>query len=138
MAQGYLARRKFAVVVTVLTMILATVVAWGIQEYRNGGSFRELSFQWFVLIVVLAFMIPFLVRLRRDIQSGLPVEDERSKRIKSLAGYYSFLISIYLWLVIMFFEEYFTVSSAAGAAILGSAITFGLAYVILSRRPKLD
>ncbi len=131
------AKRKFAIMVGVLALLLLTVVFWGLQTYRRtDASLGQISFQWFILVLLLVFIVPLLVSMRRDIKQGLPIEDERSRRNKFLAGYYAYLVSIYLWLAIMFFDKYFTVDSAVAAAMLGSAVTFGVAYAILSRKPK--
>lgn len=132
------AKRKFIAMVSVLSLLLISIVLWSIVAYRqHDASPKELSLQLIILLLILAFIVPLLIRMRRDIKLGLPIEDERSKRITVLAGYYAFLVSIYVWLGIMSFEEYFTVSSACAAAILGSSVTFGLAYVILGRKPKI-
>ena len=133
------AKRKFIAMVSVLALVLISLVLWAISAYRqHDASPAELSLQFIILLLLLAFLVPLLIRMRRDIKRGLPIEDERSKRIAFLAGYYAYLVSIYLWLGIMYFEQYFTVSSACAAAILGSSVTFGLSYVLLSRKPKIN
>ena len=132
------AKRKFIAMVSVLALVLISIVLWAINAYRqHNASPAELSLQFVILLLILVFIIPLLLRMRRDIKQGLPVEDERSRKITIYAGYYAFLVSIYIWLGIMYFEQYFTVSSACAAAILGATVTFGLAYVLLSRQPKL-
>jgi len=132
------AKRKFIAMVSVLVLLLSTLVLWSINAYRqHDAPLPELSLQFVILLLLFVFLVPLMIRMRRDIKLGLPIEDERSKKITFLAGYYAYLVSIYLWLGIMYFEEYFTVSSACAAAILGSSVTFGLAYVILGRKPKI-
>jgi len=139
MAPANPSKRIFIGMVTVLVLLLSTIVLWSIQAYRrSGNAIREIGLQGVILLLVLIFMIPVLKSSWDNIRVGLPLKDERSKKITVLAGYYAFLVSIYLWLGIMSFEKYFTVNSAAAAAILGSAVTFGVAYIILNRRPKLD
>jgi len=124
---------------TVLILLLSTIVLWSIQAYRQSEAvIGTLVLQGVILLLVLVFMVPLMKSARDNIRLGLPMEDERSKGIKVLAGYYAFMVSLYLWLGIMMFGEHFTVDSAVAAAILGSAVTFGLAYVFLSRNSKVE
>lgn len=123
----------------VFILLLSTIVLWSIQAYRQSEAvIGTLVLQGIILLLVLVFMVPFMKSARDNIRLGLPMEDERSKGIKVLAGYYAFMVSLYLWLGIMMFDEYFTVDSAVAAAILGSAVTFGLAYVFLGRNSKVE
>lgn len=132
-------KRAFILMVTVLVLLLFTIVLWSVQAYRlSGSAIREIGLQGIVLLLILLFMIPLLKTAWTNVRVGLPMHDERSKKIVMTAGYYAFLVSIYVWLGIMFFEEYFTVHSAGAFAILVAAVVFGIAYVILSRRHKLD
>lgn len=49
-----------------------------------------------VAIAVVALVL--VVRALRDMKSGLPLQDERSKALNARAGYYAFYVSMYLML----------------------------------------
>lgn len=83
-----------------------------------------------LLLVFGAFFI--LWRKAKSIKSGLPMEDEYSKKISYRAGYYAYLVSIYVALAGMFFE---LKSDELGAAvIIIPAMVFMGSYLYLERK----
>ena len=58
---------------------------------------------WLVLVGVIAIALGAFLLKRKSLGGKEPWEDERSKKIKALAGYYSFMASIYFILGMMFF-----------------------------------
>lgn len=55
----------------------------------------------FATVVAIASVALLLVmRALRDMKSGLPLQDERSKALNAKAGYYAFYLSMYLTLAI--------------------------------------
>jgi len=64
------------------------------------------------------------IRRDREQKEGYPPEDELSKFIKYKTGYYSFLTSIYIWILILVFRTKFPdFETAIGVGILLS-VTF--------------
>ena len=107
-----------------LVSILIMLCIWGfIAGYRTGYIPTGLDLFIFALIMI-AGIYAFVTHLKqhKDVQSGFPAEDEMSTRIKYKAGYYAFLASMYMWLFIFLFKDFFPdVETMLGGGILLSA-----------------
>ncbi|MFC1777101.1 hypothetical protein ACFL3I_07145 [Pseudomonadota bacterium] len=107
-----------------LVSILIMLCIWGfIAAYRTGYIPTGLDLFIFALIMI-AGIYAFVTHLKqhKDVQSGFPAEDEMSTRIKYKAGYYAFLASMYMWLFIFLFKDFFPdVETMLGGGILLSA-----------------
>ena len=75
-------------------------------------------------------LITFILKMvtnRKNISTGQPAEDEFSKLAKVYAGNQAFHYSIYLWMIIFFFNDSFTKNETMlGIGILGSTLFYGL------------
>ena len=85
----------------------------------------EFSYDIFVIIILmvmfLVFFIPRFITGRND----LVHDDEYSKKLVHLASARSFIVSLYSWLVIMYFiDDFAEPSTAIGAGISIMAIIF--------------
>lgn len=59
------------------------------------------SMVMFLTVVAIAVVALVLAaRVLRDLRSGIPVQDERSRALNAKAGYYSFYLSMYLMLAL--------------------------------------
>lgn len=59
------------------------------------------SMVMFLTVVAIAVVALVLVaRVLRDLRSGIPLQDERSKALNARVGYYSFYLSMYLTLAL--------------------------------------
>jgi len=107
-----------------LVSILIMLCIWGfIAAYRTGYIPTGLDLFIFALIMI-AGIYAFVTHLKqhKDVQSGFPAEDEMTTRIKYKAGYYAFLASMYMWLFIFLFKDFFPdVETMLGGGILLSA-----------------
>jgi len=133
--------KKRVLLIAILTLaFVAGILFWGIPLYFEGRYFEGVSLSAAALIVAF-FGFKMLYAVLKNVNKGYPLEDERLMRIKTRAAAYAFYIGIYWILAIMWFEDVivkylpnFDISSAAGAAIMGQAVIFGLAYWILSSK----
>jgi hypothetical protein len=73
----------------------------GMAPALEGGVWLYTSLA--VAILVAGFLGVFLWRKRADLKKGQPADDERSSKIKAMAGYYAFMSSLYFVLGLMFF-----------------------------------
>jgi ABC-type uncharacterized transport system permease subunit len=80
-----------------------------------------------ILMTGLITFIYKMVTNRNNISTGQPPEDEFSKLAKVYAGNQAFHYSMYLWMIIFFFNDSFTKNETMlGIGILGSALLYGL------------
>jgi len=80
----------------------------------------------FILIVLLG-VVAFVRALKKDKDEklGLATEDELSNLIKYKTGYYTYLYSMYMWLLIFIFKDKFpNTESIIGGGVLLSAVIY--------------
>ena len=104
-------------------LIMFLLLGFGVA-YNRGFDFKGLDVLIFALIVILGAIALYLsYRKDKSVAEGYPAEDEMSLLLKYKAGYYSFLISMYMWLFIFIFKDKFPdVETMLGGGILLSAL----------------
>ncbi|MCP4273525.1 MAG: hypothetical protein GY781_16475 [Gammaproteobacteria bacterium] len=115
-----------------LISVLIILCTFGIiAVIKSGFVPARLDVVIIVFIIAAAiYALTLAIRKRNDIKQGVPIEDELSTQIKYKAGYYAFLASLYMWLLIFIFKRYFPdVETMLGGGILCSAM---LAIIIKS------
>ena len=104
-----------------LVSVLVMFSIWGfLGVYKTGYIPSGLDIFIFAMIMI-GGIYAFVTHLKRhkDFESGFPVEDEMSTRIKYKAGYHAFVASIYMWLCIFLFKGFFPdVETMLGGGIL--------------------
>jgi len=107
-----------------LVSLLVTLSIWGfIAVYRAGYEPNVLQTA-IIAILLISGVYAFVVHMRRyrDEQQGFPPEDELSNRIKYKAGYYAFIASMYVWMLIFLFKAFIPdAETMLGGGILLSA-----------------
>lgn len=108
------------------------------------GRMQEAVIGFLVSILLGAFAVKFLKDQHESVKKGIPQEDERSERVKQKAGYYTFLISIYMLLAIGYYSDVSSenpglpairdISQATGIAIGFMALTFGICWWYFNRK----
>lgn len=83
------------------------------------------------LVLVVGFALFLAFRRLRDAKANLPTEDEMSRKMMRRGAATSYYISIYMWLVIMYFEDRIDLerSSLIGAGIMGMAIIWAISWL---------
>lgn len=98
-------------------------------------------------LTIVLFMIVFITKRYKDVKAGMPLEDERSKRVMTKAAAVSFYATLYWLLFISWFEEPIArlvdlerldAGQTVGGAILGMAITFAISWAYYHNKGKLD
>ena len=125
----------------VLVSILILSCAGGfIAAYRTG--YTPSGFQLIIIaLIIFAAIYAFVVHWKqhKDVQSGFPAEDEMSALIKYKAGYYAFLASLYMWLFIFMFKDFFDdVETMLGGGILVSAAMSIVIKIYMTRHYHED
>ncbi|MDX1283456.1 MAG: hypothetical protein R3182_00515 [Draconibacterium sp.] len=119
-------------------LILLSVVNESTAASNNPEMFQfsTLKIVLIVLIVLIA-VIAILNALRRsrDKRAGIAVEDELSLKIKYKSGYQAYLASMYMWLFIFFFKEYFpNTETMLGGGILLSALIGYITKIMVKQK----
>jgi peptidoglycan/LPS O-acetylase OafA/YrhL len=121
--------RRTILIAVIALLVVVTFIIWIASS--------ELSFDFgtilmiVIAVVILAFAVIRVVRGVSDAKNKLPAEDELSKMIMLRAGYTSYQLSLFLWLVIGSVEDRIEMEghTIIGAGILGMAILFALSWI---------
>ncbi len=83
------------------------------------------------VLIIVVFAVAISVQRMKSVREKLPPEDEFSKQIMRKSASLSYYISLYLWLLIMYFESKLDMdrSSVIGMGILGMALVFAGCWV---------
>ena len=136
----------------ILTAILTITLIEGIALYAffalSDGDYNIGTIISIIIpLIIIVFMFFFIVRRYKDIKSGLPLEDERSRKVITMAAAKSFYVSLYWLLAISWFDDLFaeklfgidrlTASQAIGGGIAGMALLFFGFWIYYDKRGKL-
>jgi peptidoglycan/LPS O-acetylase OafA/YrhL len=121
--------RKAIFMVVLAIAVIATFAYWLIFKSDSVDIQEILMIGALVLVVGFALFLAF--RRFRDARENFPAEDEMSKNIMRRGAATSYYLSLYLWLVIMYFEDSIELerSSLIGAGIMGMAIIWALSWI---------
>jgi hypothetical protein len=115
--------KKGILSLVISSLLLITVLLWFFQV-REHMNIYLLLFAVGVILVI-GFSVYNGIMIVRESKRHLPVEDELSRKNKLRAGYYSYLFSIYLWILLYFLSDRFEnprILFAVG--IMGMAVLF--------------
>lgn len=112
---------KYLIIVTFLTL----TVVLGFVVYSQGET--QLKVLDIIIIVLIlgaaAFAIYKGYKSYQEEKQGIPIEDEFSNLIKYKSGHQAYLASMYMWLFIFLFKDFFPdVETMLGGGILLSAL----------------
>ena len=97
-------KTRFWIIATVIGMVILSVLAITVLLLSRGEVMRSLP-SLAAALTLLAIAAVFLAKAYKDVKSGMPIEDERSTLNKMKAGYYTYLLTIYLLLGLAFYSD---------------------------------
>ena len=120
--------KKTILIFVIIGLVAVTLILWIVKTRTI--TYQDILMLGGVLVVVGFAVFIGINRIKSVIQKE-PFEDELSKKIMTKASSISYYISIYLWLIIMYFSDKVTLESHSliGAGILGMAIIFLLSWI---------
>jgi peptidoglycan/LPS O-acetylase OafA/YrhL len=124
--------KKAVIIFIVTALVIATVILWLMSSSGNLKPADIGSFAVLILVVGFALFIGF--KKLSSARRGEPVEDELSKKVMRKTAAYSFYISLYLWLAIMYFSDKLNYDAHViiGAGILGMALVFTVCWLVFN------
>ena len=131
-------KHKALLMAAVGVLVIAGLFMYGFWSFKEGhllGSFGSAV----IAVILVAFLVPAVINRHKSIKKGFPIEDERSYKVKVIAGYKTFLISIYWLLFLSFMNDKFQLEghSLVGLGILGMSLIFGAAWLYYNNKPEL-
>jgi peptidoglycan/LPS O-acetylase OafA/YrhL len=126
--------KKAVLVFIVAALVLATVAVWIFSGPATLKLMDLVSFGVIIIIVAFAVFIGF--KRLNSARRGEPAEDELSKKIMQKTASLSYYISLYWWLVIMYFIDKlnYETHTFIAAGILGMAVIFAGCWLVFNFR----
>jgi peptidoglycan/LPS O-acetylase OafA/YrhL len=126
--------KKGIIVFIVAALVLITTGIWFFSTRENLKLFDLVSFG--IIILVIAFAVFIGIKRITSAKRGEPPEDELSKKVMQKTAAWSYYVSLYLWLAIMYFSDKFKYETHTiiGAGILGMAVIFAICWLIFNFR----
>lgn len=126
--------KKAVIIFIVAALVIAAAILWVMSSSWNFKPSDITSYAVLILVVGFALFIGF--KKLSSARKGEPVEDEMSKKVMRKTAAYSYYISLYLWLVLMYFSDKveYEVQTLIGAGILGMALVFTLCWLVFNFR----
>jgi peptidoglycan/LPS O-acetylase OafA/YrhL len=126
---------KKAVIVFVLAAMVVVLTALWFFSKSNKITASDIAGLG-VIILVVGFAVFIGYKRLTSAKRGEPAEDELSKKVMLKTSSLSFYISLYLWLVIMYFSDKLKLETHTiiGAGILGMAVTFAICWIYFNFR----
>ncbi|MBN1789001.1 MAG: hypothetical protein JW830_00805 [Bacteroidales bacterium] len=87
-----------------------------------------------IIILVVGFAVYLGYKRFSSAKRGEPAEDEMSRKVMRKTASWSYYISLYLWLAIMYFSDRIKLENHAliGAGILGMAVVFAISWLVIN------
>ncbi len=128
---------RIVAIAVVAVLVVLTLFVFAIPIFLR-GRFFEGTIAGITALLLIGVAATFLKRKYEEAKKGIPIQDERTKRVLAYAAYRAYLISIYWLLAISFAVDYGVVEfrdiqQAIGTAILGMTIILGLCYLWVNR-----
>ena len=132
------------ILMTMVTgLVAATIALYAYQVVSKGEITIGGLIAFLIPFLIIFFMIFFIVSRYKDVKAGMPLEDERSKKVMNRAAAMSFYVTLYWLILISFFEDSFakmfgveqlTVSQTTGGGIAGMAVFFFIFWLYYHKR----
>ena len=126
--------KKAVIIFIVAALVIAAAILWFMS---SSGNLKPVDFASItVLIIVVGFALFIGFKKLSSARRGEPVEDELSKKVMRKTSSLSYYISLYLWLVIMYFSDKFEYETLTiiGGGILGMAVIFTVCWLVFNYR----
>jgi peptidoglycan/LPS O-acetylase OafA/YrhL len=130
--------KKASLIFILSALVLITVGVWFFSGSNEIKPMDIVSLGVIILVVAFAVFVGYkkLSSARHD----EPAEDELSKKVMRKTAAWSFYISPYLWLAIMYFSDKFQYETHTfiAAGILGMAVIFAICWLVFNFRGIRD
>ena len=124
----YTIMKKTIIIFVLAALIIFPTIMWVL----NDKSENILSMIEPVIVVfVVSFAIVLGIRRLKSLRKNEPTEDELSKKIMTRASSLSYYISLYFWLILLYFSDRISLdtNSIIGNGIVGMAVIFVLSWL---------
>lgn len=126
---------KRAVIALVVSLaVLVTTALWFFKVEKTISGTEIVTFG--TIIVLVGFGLFFACRRFTGASRGEPAEDELSKKVMQKTAAWSYYISLYMWVFMIWLKDRITLDTeeVLGAGILSMAVIFFLCWIVIRLR----
>ena len=126
--------KRSLLVFLVAGLILLTTLLWMVNS--AGVADRTDTIQFGVIGLLISFAVFVGLKRLKSERRGEPAEDELSKRILQKTAAWSYYISLYLWVALIYIKDRVSMDTEQliGTGILGMAVTFAVCWLVFNFR----
>jgi peptidoglycan/LPS O-acetylase OafA/YrhL len=124
--------KRSIVIFIIAALVLITTGLWILSPGAIGDPMEYLHFGVIMLIILFALFIGYK-RLRSE-KRGEPAEDELSKKVLQKTAAWSYYISLYIWVAMIYIKDRIVMDTEImlGTGILAMAVTFAVCWMIFN------
>ncbi len=126
--------KRTIILFVVAALVVSSFTVWLISSGGNLDAMDSLQIGVIIIVLIFALFVGYkrVVSLKR----GEPAEDELTKRVLLKTAAYSYYVSLYIWVFLLFIKDriQFDSDQLIGTGVLGMALTFGIIWMILNFR----
>ncbi|MBE0668298.1 MAG: hypothetical protein IH593_11605, partial [Bacteroidales bacterium] len=114
--------------------VLAATALWFFKVEKSISATEIMTFG--IIVILVGFGLFFAYRRIAGVRRGEPGEDELSKKIMQKTAAWSYYISLYMWVFMIWLKDRVTLDTeeVLGAGILSMAVIFFLCWTVIRIR----
>ncbi len=121
----------------IFAVAMLVLITSGIWFFSSGGQINNMDLLHVGIILLLVLFAIFIGYKRlTGARRGEPAEDELSRKVLQKTAAYSYYISLYIWVALIYVKDRITFDTEQllGTGILAMAITFALCWLVFNFR----
>lgn len=126
------ARTMFVFLLTVSLSVIVGIIYFATTLYLQGNILAA-TFLTSAMVVLIWKLTIFLRKNYNDLKLGMPIRDERTRKVRMYAAGYAYFISLYIWLILLMSHKYLDYDDALILGLLSMALSFGLCWFLVNR-----
>lgn len=123
-------RMRFYGIAIVLALVVMTCFVLMASMVKQGKA-QGAVFPGIIAITLVVFGARFLKGEWENVRDGIPLDDERSQRVKDKAGAWTFYSGLYVLLALSFYDEH-VLETTGVSAFRDASQALGIALIIMA------
>lgn len=131
------AKNLFISLLTLSLLLVVGMTYFTITLFLQGDSLVG-TLLMVTLVVLIWRLTIFLKKHYCDLKLGMPIGDERTRKVRMYSAGYAYFMSLYIWLTILMFHKYLEYDDALILGLLGMALSLGLSWFLINRSKGIE
>ena len=128
---------KFVLLLVATLVIVIGSIVFSADLFSLGNKSAAVVLM-FAVIIVGGIISVFMKRCYYDIKTGIPSDDERTKKVRNYAAGYAYFISLYVWILLLAFKRYLDNDDLLMIGLFGMLLSFYISWLIFNRKTDIE